>query len=60
MDCSGNPDIIRPHGSISPALGRHKHGTHFADGKAVEKNFNTYRMPRINDTPEIEVLRDRQ
>ena len=31
------------------------HETHFSDGKAVEQNFNTYRMPRINDTPEIEV-----
>ena len=28
---------------------------HFNDGKAVEQNFNTYKMPRIIDTPEIEV-----
>jgi isoquinoline 1-oxidoreductase beta subunit len=60
MDCGWyvNPDIIRAQveGSIVMALGAAtKHGTHFADGKAVEKNFNTYRMPRINDTPEIEV-----
>ncbi|HNP77416.1 MAG TPA: molybdopterin-dependent oxidoreductase [Cyclobacteriaceae bacterium] len=60
MDCGWyvNPDIIRAQveGSIIMALGAAtKHGTHFADGKAVEKNFNTYRMPRINDTPEIEV-----
>jgi isoquinoline 1-oxidoreductase subunit beta len=32
-----------------------KHATHFKDGLAVEKNFNTYLMPRINEIPEIEV-----
>jgi len=32
-----------------------KHETHFKDGMAVEKNFDTYPMPRINDIPEIEV-----
>jgi len=32
-----------------------KHETTFKDGKAVETNFNSYRMPRINETPEIEV-----
>jgi isoquinoline 1-oxidoreductase beta subunit len=32
-----------------------KHETTFKDGKAVEKNFNSYKMPRISDTPEIEV-----
>jgi isoquinoline 1-oxidoreductase beta subunit len=31
------------------------HATHFKDGKAVEQNFNTYKIPRITDTPEIEV-----
>jgi isoquinoline 1-oxidoreductase beta subunit len=60
MDCGWyvNPDIIRAQveGSIIMALGAAiKHATHFEDGKAVEKNFNTYLMPRITDTPEIEV-----
>jgi isoquinoline 1-oxidoreductase beta subunit len=60
MDCGWyvNPDIIsaQVEGSIVMALGAAtKHATHFADGKAVEKNFDTYKMPRISDTPEIEV-----
>lgn len=60
MDCGWyvNPDIIaqQVEGSIIMALGASiKHATHFVDGKAVEKNFDTYKMPRINDTPEIEV-----
>jgi len=60
MDCGWyvNPDIIRAQveGSIVMALGAAtKHATHFADGKAVEANFNTYKMLRINETPEIEV-----
>jgi isoquinoline 1-oxidoreductase beta subunit len=60
MDCGWyvNPDIIRAQveGSIIMALGAATiHETTFADGKAVEKNFNTYKMPRITDTPEIEV-----
>jgi isoquinoline 1-oxidoreductase beta subunit len=60
MDCGWyvNPDIIRAQveGSIVMALGAAtKHATHFADGKAVESNFNTYKMPRITDVPEIEV-----
>jgi len=60
MDCGWyvNPDIIRAQveGSIVMALGAAiKHETHFKDGKAVEKNFDTYNMPRINDIPEIEV-----
>jgi isoquinoline 1-oxidoreductase beta subunit len=60
MDCGWyvNPDIIHAQveGSIVMALGAAtKHGTHFADGMAVEKNFNTYHMPRITDIPEIEV-----
>jgi isoquinoline 1-oxidoreductase beta subunit len=32
-----------------------KHETHFMDGKAVEKNFDSYKMPRIADIPVIEV-----
>ena len=60
MDCGWyvNPDIIKAQveGSIVMALGAATiHATHFADGKAVEQNFNTYKMPRITDTPEIEV-----
>jgi isoquinoline 1-oxidoreductase beta subunit len=60
MDCGWyvNPDIIRAQveGSIVMALGAAtKHATHFEEGRAVEKNFNTYPMPRITDIPEIEV-----
>ena len=60
MDCGWyvNPDIIRAQveGSIVMALGAAiTHETHFKDGMAVEKNFNTYKMPRISDIPEIEV-----
>lgn len=60
IDCGWyvNPDIIRAQveGSIVMALGAAvNHATHFKDGKAVEKNFNTYPMPRINEIPEIEV-----
>ena len=60
MDCGWyvNPDIIRAQveGSIIMALGAAtKHATHFKDGKAVEKNFDSYKMVRITDSPEIEV-----
>ncbi len=60
MDCGWyvNPDIVKAQveGSIIMALGAAtKHETHFEDGKAVEKNFDSYKMPRINDIPEIEV-----
>lgn len=60
IDCGlyVNPDIIRAQveGSIVMALGAAvKHATHFEDGKAVEKNFNTYAMPRISEIPAIEV-----
>lgn len=60
IDCGWyiNPDIIRAQveGSIVMALGAAiTHATHFKEGKAVEKNFNTYNMPRIHDIPEIEV-----
>ena len=60
MDCGWyvNPDIIKAQveGSIIMALGAAtKHETTFKDGKAVEHNFDSYKMPRINDTPEIEV-----
>jgi isoquinoline 1-oxidoreductase beta subunit len=60
IDCGWyvNPDIIRAQveGSIVMALGAAiTHATHFKEGKAVEKNFNTYNMPRIANIPEIEV-----
>lgn len=60
MDCGWyvNPDIIKAQveGSIVMGLGAAvTHETTFADGKAVQQNFHTYRMPRIVDTPEIEV-----
>lgn len=60
MDCGWyvNPDIIKAQveGSIIMALGAAtKHETTFKDGKAVERNFDSYKMPRIQDTPEIEV-----
>ena len=60
IDCGWyvNPDIIRAQieGSIVMAMGASIfHSTHFKDGRAVENNFNTYRMPRIGDIPEIEV-----
>jgi isoquinoline 1-oxidoreductase beta subunit len=60
MDCGWyvNPDIIKAQieGSIIMALGAAtKHETTFNDGKAVERNFDSYKMPRIQDTPEIEI-----
>lgn len=60
MDCGWyvNPDIIKAQveGSIVMALGAAtKHETTFKDGKAVERNFDSYKMPRIQDIPEIEV-----
>jgi isoquinoline 1-oxidoreductase subunit beta len=60
IDCGWyvNPDIIRAQveGSIVMALGAAlNHSTHFKEGKAVEQNFNSYPMPRINEIPEIEV-----
>ena len=60
MDCGWyvNPDIIRQQveGSIIMALGAATiHETTFDDGKAVEKNFDRYRMPRFTDVPEIEI-----
>jgi len=60
MDCGWyvNPDIIKAQveGSIIMALGAAtKHQITFKDGMAVEKNLYAYDMPRINDTPIIEV-----
>ncbi|MFM8347132.1 MAG: xanthine dehydrogenase family protein molybdopterin-binding subunit, partial [Bacteroidota bacterium] len=31
------------------------HETHFNEGKAVERNFDAYKMPRLQHTPVIEV-----
>ncbi len=60
MDCGWyvNPDIIKAQieGSIVMALGAAvTHETHFEEGKAVEKNFNTYPMPRISDIPAMDI-----
>ncbi len=60
MDCGWyvNPDIIHAQveGSITMALGAATiHETLFNNGMAVQKNFNTYKMPRINNLPDIEV-----
>jgi isoquinoline 1-oxidoreductase beta subunit len=60
MDCGWyvNPDIIKAQieGSIFMALGAATtHETHFEDGKAVEKNFNDYNMPRIGEINHLEV-----
>lgn len=60
IDCGWyvNPDIIKAQveGSIIMALGAAvTHETLFKEGKAVQQNFHTYKMPKINDTPEIEV-----
>ncbi|AKD58178.1 xanthine dehydrogenase family protein molybdopterin-binding subunit [Spirosoma radiotolerans] len=60
IDCGWyvNPDTIRAQveGSIVMGLGAAiKHATTFREGKAVTQNFNSYAMPRLIDTPEIEV-----
>ena len=59
MDCGWyvNPDIIKAQieGSIVMALGvATKHATTFEGGKAVSKNFDSYKLPKITDIPEIE------
>lgn len=60
IDCGWyvNPDIIRAQieGSIQMGYGAAVvHQTTFADGKAVEKNFNEYTMPLMGDVTHIEV-----
>jgi isoquinoline 1-oxidoreductase beta subunit len=60
MDCGWyvNPDIIHAQieGSIVMGLGAAiTHETLFENGMAVQKNFNTYKMPRFDECPEIEV-----
>ena len=61
IDCGWyvNPDTVRAQveGSIVMALGAAtNHEIHFKDGLTVEKNFNIYRMPKINEIPPIEVF----
>jgi isoquinoline 1-oxidoreductase beta subunit len=60
IDCGWyvNPDIIRAQveGCIVMALGAATtHETLFSDGKAVQKNFDGYRMPRISEIPPMEI-----
>ncbi|MFM7196104.1 MAG: molybdopterin cofactor-binding domain-containing protein, partial [Bacteroidota bacterium] len=60
MDCGWyvNPDVIRQQveGSVIMAIGAATlHETHFNEGKAVERNFDAYKMPRLQHTPVIEV-----
>ena len=60
MDCGWyvNPDVIaqQVEGSIIMAIGAATvHAINFKDGMAVEKNFDVYKMPRISQTPQIEV-----
>lgn len=60
MDCGWyvNPDIVKAQieGSIVMALGAAiTHETHFKEGKAVERNFDTYALPRISDIPSMDI-----
>ncbi|RFS18502.1 molybdopterin cofactor-binding domain-containing protein [Emticicia sp. C21] len=60
MDCGWyvNPDTIQAQveGSIVMGIGAATiHQVTFKDGKAVDNNFSTYQMPRINDIPPIDV-----
>ncbi|TDE15646.1 molybdopterin cofactor-binding domain-containing protein [Dyadobacter psychrotolerans] len=60
MDCGWyvNPDTIKAQieGSIVMALGAATiHQVKFKDGMAVDNNFSTYQMPRINDIPPIDI-----
>ncbi|HKO80989.1 MAG TPA: molybdopterin cofactor-binding domain-containing protein [Chitinophagaceae bacterium] len=60
VDCGWyvNPDTIKAQveGSIVMALGAATiHEVLFKDGMTVDKNFYSYKMPRITDTPLIDV-----
>jgi isoquinoline 1-oxidoreductase subunit beta len=60
MDCGWyvNPDTIKAQveGSIVMALGAATiHEITFKDGMVMEKNFYSYKMPRIMDVPPVEV-----
>ena len=61
VDCGTpiNPDVIRAQmeGGIIFGLTAALHGQiDFVDGQAQQSNFHDYRMLRLADTPEIEVL----
>jgi len=60
IDCGWyvNPDTIKAQveGAIVMALGAATiHEVTFNDGMAVDRNFYSYKMPRITDVPPIEV-----
>jgi isoquinoline 1-oxidoreductase beta subunit len=60
VDCGMyvNSNTIRAQieGSIIMAIGAATmHAIHFENGRAKEANFSTYKMPRMIDTPDIEV-----
>jgi isoquinoline 1-oxidoreductase beta subunit len=60
IDCGWyvNPDTIKAQveGAVVMALGAAtSHEIIFKDGMTVQKNFNTYKMPRISHTPLMEV-----
>lgn len=60
MDCGWyvNPDTIKAQveGAIVMALGAAtQHQVTFKDGMAVDKNFYSYQLPRINDIPPIDI-----
>ncbi len=61
VDCGivVNPDIVRAQmeGGIGFGLGHILYGEiRLADGRAVQRNFDTYRSLRIQEMPEIEVV----
>lgn len=61
IDCGWyvNPDIIKAQveGSVVMALGAATmHEVTFKDGIPVDRNFYSYKMPRITDIPETEVF----
>jgi isoquinoline 1-oxidoreductase subunit beta len=60
MDCGWyvNPDIIRAQveGCVVMAIGAAvKHEIQFKDGVVVQTNLDAYKMPRIDEIPDIEV-----
>lgn len=60
IDCGTpvNPDIIKAQTEGCIVMGltaTYKSGLTIANGKVVEQNFNTYKMLRIEESPEIEV-----
>ncbi|HEY4326844.1 MAG TPA: molybdopterin cofactor-binding domain-containing protein [Mucilaginibacter sp.] len=61
MDCGWyvNPDIIKAQveGSVVMALGAATiHEITFKDGLVEQRNFYDYKMPRMSDTPSVEVF----